>query len=111
MIYTEQSIEAEQLIAALHQARATATARRNVIRMAREQIEFLRGKRKRAWEGDFLKRLCEAADGERDGCLTCDGRGYVAGCSPEPHIPAYPEPCPDCDPAAHGFARIEEKAS
>lgn len=98
----------EQLTHALHQARATANARKNAVDLAYQQIEFLYGDRKRGWEGDFLRRICEAARGDRDGCLTCNGRMEIAGCLPEPHLPAYPELCPDCDSAAPGFAPLKD---
>ena len=92
------------LVADLHQQRATSQIRRNVAVMLCEQLEFKNGIRKRAWDGDYLSRLAAAVADCRPGCLTCGGTMLVSGCSPDPHIPAYPEACPDCDPLAPGFA-------
>lgn len=104
---TEQTAMEARLCAALQQARATANARRNAVRMAYQQVQFLHGNRKRAWEGSFLRRLCEAADSDREGCVSCDGQMEVSAGSSEPHLPAYPEMCPDCDSAAPGFAPVK----
>jgi len=90
--------------AAFQRERATSEARKRAARMAKEQLEFRAGKRRRAWEGDYLNRILEAAMSDRDGCLTCVGRGRVWGWPPDPHLPAAPEMCPDCDPRAPGFA-------
>lgn len=91
----------------LFQERATSTARRRTARLAMEQLEFHAGKRKRGWDGNFLSRMLVAATSDRDGCMRCAGAGWVYGCSPEPHLPAPPEQCPDCDPRVPGFAPVE----
>lgn len=83
------------------QQKATATARGRAARLLWQQIEFLHGDRKRAWEGDFVARLAAAAQGDRVGCMTCIGEGEIgAARHPHPH-----DLCPDCDPRAPGFAR------
>lgn len=80
---------------------ATANARCRAVRVLAQQIEFLRGDRKRAWNGDFVASLGAAAQGDRLGCMTCIGEAEI-GVARYPH---QRDLCPDCDPRAPGFAR------
>lgn len=78
---------------------ATLTAVRGALRIAADQLAFIRGERRRAWNGDFVQRMIDAAMSGRPGCGTCSGLGYLG-------LPPAQESCAGCDPQAPGFAPV-----